>query len=74
MSKRQEREGATNIRRWLIEIREAAGMTQGQVAEAADISQPSYCDIENGKSNPKPQTAKRIGSVLGFPWARLYEE
>lgn len=65
---------AAKIRSWLIEIREASGMTQGQVADASEIAQPSYCDIERGKINPKPETAKRIGSVLKFPWTRFYDE
>ena len=74
MGKRQATVDAMKVRSWLIELREAAGMTQGQVAEEAGISQPSYCDIENGRSNPKPETAMKIGSVLRFPWPRFFEE
>ena len=74
MGKRQATGDALKVRSWLIELREAAGMTQGQVAEEVGISQPSYCDIENGKSKPKPETAMKVGSVLGFQWPRFYEE
>lgn len=73
MSKRPASGDATKVRSWLIEYREKKGMTQGQVANAADISQPSYCDIEKGKINPKPETAMRIGDVLEFSWTIFFE-
>ncbi len=62
------------MRAWLIEIRKEAGMTQSQTAKAASITQPSYNAIENGRSDPKPETAKRIGNLLHFPWTKFYEE
>jgi len=62
------------VRRWLIDIRKAKDLTQGAVAAAVGISQPSYCAIENGTSDPKKETAKMIGATLGFPWIRLYED
>lgn len=49
-------------------------MTQGAVANAAGIAQPSYFEIEKGFSTPRPETAKRIAAVLGFEWTRFYEE
>lgn len=48
-------------------------MTQAEVAEKAQISQPSLCDIERGHNTPKPDTAKRIASVLDFPWTKFYD-
>lgn len=74
MEKKQGKGDFPKVRSWLIDVRTGAGMTQGQAADAAGISQPSYCDIENGKINPKPETAKRIGAALGFSWIRFYEE
>ena len=62
------------MRQWLIDIRKEAAMTQAELAREVKISQPSYNAIESGKSNPKPETAKRIGKRLKFPWTRFYEE
>lgn len=67
-------DGAAKVRGWLIQIREESGMTQGAVANAAGIAQPSYFEIEKGLSTPRPETAKKIGAVLGFPWPRFYED
>lgn len=62
------------MRGWLIQIRKEAGLSQADVAHQAGISQPSYNAIELGRSGPKPATAKRIASVLRFPWTRFYED
>lgn len=71
----KEKKGAdSKIRSWLIGIREDRAMTQGAVAAAAGIAQPSYYEIEKGITNPKPQTAMAIAQVLGFPWTMFYEE
>lgn len=61
------------MRTWLVDIRNSKNMTQAEVAEKAQISQPSLCDIERGHNTPKPDTAKRIASVLDFPWTKFYE-
>ncbi len=74
MGRRMEVRGDAEIREWLIEIREAHGLTQSAVALMVGISQPSYFAIEKGLSDPKPETAKRIGAALAFPWTRFYEE
>ena len=58
---------------WLEEIRVNKGMSQKAVAEAAKISQPTYCNIEKGKRGISVETARRIASVLGFDWTRFYE-
>ena len=74
MSRKVTTDTMAKIRRWLIALREDQGMTQGAVAAAAGIAQPSYFEIEKGLSTPKPETAKRIGAVLGFDWTRFYDE
>ena len=74
MSKKGRDGGAARVREWLISLREEHGMTQGAVASAAGISQPSYFEIEKGINKPKPENAKKIGAVLGFPWTKFYEE
>lgn len=59
---------------WLRAIRLRQGLSQGDVAAQANISQPSYTNIENGKRRPAVQTAKRIATILGFDWTQFYEE
>ncbi len=58
---------------WLKAIRKEQKMSQAHVAELANITQPSYTNIENGKRSPSVATAKAIASTLGFDWTRFYE-
>ena len=60
------------MRKWLIELRK--GRSQTQIAEAAGISQQMYSAIELGERRPSVEVAKKIASVLGFPWTRFYED
>lgn len=46
-------------------IREATGLTQKALAEAANISAPFLHDLENGNRNARPETWARIAKVLG---------
>lgn len=46
-------------------IREATGLTQKALAEAASISAPFLHDLENGNRNARPETLARIAKVLG---------
>jgi len=62
------------MRKWLLAIREERKLSQKSVSEMIGISQPSYCNIENGKRNPYVKTAQAIATVLGFEWTRFYEE
>lgn len=62
------------MRVWLIAIRENNKISQKEVATRAKITQPSYCNIENGKRRPSVAVAKKIAAVLGFDWTRFYEE
>ncbi len=61
------------MREWLISERTEKGMLQKDVAVKSQISQPAYCDIENGKKNPSVDTAKKIAAVLGFNWTRFFD-
>lgn len=61
-------------REWLIRIREAKGFSQSEVAKQSGIVQQSYQLIEKGVNTPRPETAQRIGAVLGFPWTRFFED
>ena len=74
MSKVGDRAARGKVRSWLTEYRERMDMTQGAVANAAGIAQPSYFEIEKGLTTPRPETAKKIGAVLGFDWTRFYED
>lgn len=62
------------MRTWLIGIREQLGISQKKVAEMVSISQPSYCNIENGERRPSVDTAKKIAEALHFDWTRFYED
>ena len=62
------------MRKWLIDLRNEKQMKQGDVARAVGISPPSYCNIENGKTNPTVPNAKKIGEVLGFPWEKMFDD
>lgn len=48
----------------LYALRRKAGLTQEQVAEAADLSARAYADIERGTANPRFLTIVRICNVL----------
>ena len=74
MTGKEKRSRGAKVRHWLIACREAQGMTQGYVANASGLAQPSYFEFEKGLSTPKPETAKRIAAVLGFPWTRFYDD
>jgi DNA-binding XRE family transcriptional regulator len=74
LSRKVTAETRERVRDWLIALREERGATQGAVAAAAGIAQPSYFEIEKGLSTPKPGTAMKIGEYLGFPWTRFYDD
>lgn len=61
------------MRDWLVERRKKLSFTQADVAAAAKISQPSYCNIETGKISPRPATAKRLAKVLKVSWTKFFE-
>ena len=62
------------MREWLKNIRLNKKMTQAEVAEAAEITPEFYSMIENGKRQPSNPVAMRIADVLGFYWARFFED
>ena len=62
------------MRDWLKAIREKAGLTQKDISERIGVSQPSYCNIENGERRPSVDTAKKIARVLRFDWTVFYKE
>nr|QGT50985.1 hypothetical protein Firmicute1046_0610 [uncultured Firmicutes bacterium] len=54
----------TAIGNRLFSIRKRMGMTQAEVAEAADLSMRTYSDIERGSVNMRIETILRICKAL----------
>ena len=54
----------TAIGNKLYDIRKRKGLTQAEVAEAAEISDRTYADIERGTANMRVGTMLRICNVL----------
>lgn len=48
----------------LLAIRKKAGLTQSEVAEAANLSDRTYADIERGTVNMRIETVLKICSAL----------
>ena len=62
------------MRSWLKELRHKSHLTQEQLAKMVGISRTMVTEIENGNANPSVKVAKRLASVLGFNWTRLYDD
>jgi transcriptional regulator with XRE-family HTH domain len=50
----------------LRELREAAVLTQAELAERAGVSPDAIRDIENGRVQPRPRTLRKIAEALGM--------
>lgn len=50
----------------LFQFRKKAGLTQAEVAEAADLSDRAYADIERGTVNMRIETILRICNALNI--------
>ena len=61
------------MRTLLVAARKKIGYRPKQAAKAIHITQGAYSQYEHGISTPKPEKAKAIGSLLGFPWTKFYE-
>lgn len=49
----------------IMELRQAAGMKQKELAELACVSQPYLYDLENNRRGAKHETLLRIAEALG---------
>lgn len=58
----------------LRKIREAAGITQEQLAEKVGVIRQTISNIECGLSSPSIPTAKAIAEVLEFDWVEFYTD
>lgn len=61
-------------RNWLVTKRMQKKLSQKELAEMVGISAPSYCLIENGKTNPTISHAKKIANILRFNVLKFYED
>lgn len=50
----------------LLSVRRKKGMTQGEVAEKAGLSDRAYADIERGTANMRVETALKICKALNI--------
>lgn len=62
------------MREWLKEKRLAKGLTLNELAAQVGVSWQAISYYENGGRRPSPDTAIKIGNVLGFDWKRFYED
>ena len=62
------------MRSWMKKLRHESNLTQEQLAKMVGISRTMVTEIENGNANPSVKVAKRLASVLGFNWTRLYDD
>lgn len=56
----------------LREVREAAGLTQGQLAETIGVSRKTINTVENGVFIPSTVIALKLGRALGRPVEELF--
>jgi transcriptional regulator with XRE-family HTH domain len=55
----------------LRKLREAAGLTQDELAKLADVSQGHIAHLEAGESNPKLETMEKLARGLGVKLATI---
>jgi len=61
-------------RKWLVQLRRKAGLTQRELADKVNISRNYSCDIEKGRRNPSGPVAIRIAEILSFDMALFYTQ
>jgi transcriptional regulator with XRE-family HTH domain len=75
--KREGRSGSDNdadlvaLGQRVLELREAAGMTQEQLAHAAGLHWTYIGQIERGKRNPTYKNVRKLAKGLGIDTAKL---
>lgn len=56
----------------LKEIREELGLTQGELAEKANLSRCTINQIERGKDSVKSETIKALVMATGIPANKIF--
>lgn len=57
----------------LRQLREAAGLTQAQLAAAAGVRQATVSDLENGKQTPTVSTLSDLAEALDVEFLALFD-
>jgi transcriptional regulator with XRE-family HTH domain len=60
-----------NIGKAIKELRKQQGLSQSELAEAADITQAAMSGIENG-NRPNPITLEKLSNALKVPESLIY--
>lgn len=60
------------MRHWLVQFRNAKGLTQNDVAKLCGISRSYYGGIEQGTADASGRVAKLIADALGFDMALFF--
>lgn len=58
----------------MIQKRKEKKLTQTELAQMLGCSQRAVAGYELGNRKPSVPMAKKIGTMLGFPWTAFYEE
>jgi transcriptional regulator with XRE-family HTH domain len=53
------------------ELRTMRGLSQAALATASEVSQPTICDIESGKTGLRVTTAEKVAAALGVTVSEL---
>jgi DNA-binding XRE family transcriptional regulator len=56
-----------SFRKKLMELREQSGMSQGQLAKAAGLSQAAISDLEQGRRQPAWETVRKLCRAMQVP-------
>lgn len=54
--------------------REAHGWTQEELGERASVTRQTVYNIESGRGQPRPASARLLALVLGVPAAELFPD
>lgn len=58
----------------LKEERQAAGMTQQELADALECHRTTVTNIELGNTKPSVEMAQKIGKILNLDWPKFFSE
>lgn len=62
------------MRNRIPELRAARGMTQGQLAEALDVSRQTVSSLEKGRYDPSLPLAFRISRLFALPIEQIFSD
>ena len=63
----------TDVGQVLTTARRASGMTQGELAEKANVTQAALSRYENGLREPEPETLEDLARALGVTTRFLHQ-